>query len=1226
MLAWQYRTALAELQQVQLHMADPSCPCSLGNLNEWCVPKHLLSVASLAQETAAMDSPNFDLWYELGQEATSKHEAARQVLCHQADSVELLDWCRSWRKRIEPLYYGCGQAGQDWQHPDHTVLGEIERQIATMGQPATVPRGERRRLRYQLTEPVHILRAGDPPGVVPPEFQHLRVDTRLVRDPEWLPEAAPVITSPESAQPFFRLMREADREWLMAILVDTRKQVVGLHVVNIGIRSYSIVAVDAVLRAGILANASGIILAHNHPSGDPTPSEDDRKLLRLIKERCPAAGIDILDMIVVGQVTDYTITGEHRLRAPADHPFTVVPPHEPREPVEELRPPELQPRLLQRVPRVIWAEEFLDIGGTFNPDGTVDLYHATTKEKATQILIEGFLRRPADAPDTYGVYLSSSPDVAYDYGDGTLLKVRVRAEDLHLDDAFPGRRLDFFVPTVRGIYRPVSIEAWEPASYERSPRDRIAWQDMTEPQIDALWGWKPFREILLSAVARQASVTVQPTGLLGDQVQLTIGTAGLAGFEREELARAVDRLLPTAKRVYAFGELDLIYIVTLPIREVTPEELIGRPQPIPERPIRPEPGLQPALFQPVISPPVPDPWGSRCRDPMTGQWTISELCPPVPTDPWTPEGHELTWAVGPISPRRFDLVYRAVEARDVIPSHDPFSFEPDRRFPAELQPRLRERKAPRVQVERIAAILDPGLLLEEYHALDRGAPIVGPDMVVESGNGRVMAVIRSRVEHPEVYRNYKEYLLRIAPRYGLDAATIQSMETPVLVRERLTEVVRTDFVAEANATSSISRSTVEIARSDAKLVTTAMLDALEVLEGEGIEDAIRAPRNRRFVGRFLDQLGHEERAALLDAAGDVNQDGVRRIATAIFVRTFEAGDVGLTLAERWFESTEPDVKQVFNGIARSLGPLARMEAMCAANEREPALSIADDLAQVITVYSKLRKLGMRVEDYLAQLQLEVRELNELQEQILIGLHDRRRSAKRIGELLGTYSDLVIASPPPGQITMIALEPPDKAALWAEAMRRTERLPDPELELVPVAQVPRSVRLRQVWGDMGARALGGLAGGFGVAIGAKLAARFVGHLISPPPEPAPLEEYVAIDVGQSYHDVVTLLTEVARAGGGVEATDIPARADRLISKLREQGRLLAVDRDAVCSLVLETEGTWRRHGMLADLATYLLRREASFERAGDWMKARRLRYARETLEALNCGPQLTLFGA
>jgi len=103
------------------------------------------------------------------------------------------------------------------------------------------------------------------------------------------------------------------------------------------------------------------------------------------------------------------------------------------------------------------VEEIESVGSKVNPDGTMTLYHATTREKAKQILSERILRRPSDAPDYYGVYLSTSPTVAEDYGDGSLIQVRIKLEDLHPDDIFPGRRMDFRVETQRGIYKPESL-------------------------------------------------------------------------------------------------------------------------------------------------------------------------------------------------------------------------------------------------------------------------------------------------------------------------------------------------------------------------------------------------------------------------------------------------------------------------------------------------------------------------------------------------------------------------------------------------------------------------------------------------------------------------------------------------------------------------------------------------------------------------------------------------
>jgi len=102
-------------------------------------------------------------------------------------------------------------------------------------------------------------------------------------------------------------------------------------------------------------------------------------------------------------------------------------------------------------------EEILDRGHKINDDGTMVLYHATTADKSAQIKKTGILKRPADAPDDYGVYLSTSPAVSESYGDGTVVKVKVKVRDLYMDDIFPDGRIDFRIPTKMGSFKPINI-------------------------------------------------------------------------------------------------------------------------------------------------------------------------------------------------------------------------------------------------------------------------------------------------------------------------------------------------------------------------------------------------------------------------------------------------------------------------------------------------------------------------------------------------------------------------------------------------------------------------------------------------------------------------------------------------------------------------------------------------------------------------------------------------
>ena len=61
-----------------------------------------------------------------------------------------------------------------------------------------------------------------------------------------------------------------------------------------------------VFRDAIISNASAIILAHNHPSGDPTPSKPDRELTRALTDAGEALHIPIIDHIIIGSISDNT--------------------------------------------------------------------------------------------------------------------------------------------------------------------------------------------------------------------------------------------------------------------------------------------------------------------------------------------------------------------------------------------------------------------------------------------------------------------------------------------------------------------------------------------------------------------------------------------------------------------------------------------------------------------------------------------------------------------------------------------------------------------------------------------------------------------------------------------------------------------------------------------------------------------------------------------------------
>lgn len=93
---------------------------------------------------------------------------------------------------------------------------------------------------------------------------------------------------------------EPDKEHLVAILVDTKRRPICYHVVSVGSLNESIAHPREIFRAAVVASAHSVILMHNHPSGDPSPSEADRRLTRRITEAGELLHIPIGDHVIAG--------------------------------------------------------------------------------------------------------------------------------------------------------------------------------------------------------------------------------------------------------------------------------------------------------------------------------------------------------------------------------------------------------------------------------------------------------------------------------------------------------------------------------------------------------------------------------------------------------------------------------------------------------------------------------------------------------------------------------------------------------------------------------------------------------------------------------------------------------------------------------------------------------------------------------------------------------------
>ena len=94
--------------------------------------------------------------------------------------------------------------------------------------------------------------------------------------------------------------RRWDREHFLVLALDGKNRVLGVEDISTGSLSASLVHPREVLKGLLLANAAAFVLAHNHPSGDPTPSAEDRAITQRLKECGELLGLRLLDHVVLG--------------------------------------------------------------------------------------------------------------------------------------------------------------------------------------------------------------------------------------------------------------------------------------------------------------------------------------------------------------------------------------------------------------------------------------------------------------------------------------------------------------------------------------------------------------------------------------------------------------------------------------------------------------------------------------------------------------------------------------------------------------------------------------------------------------------------------------------------------------------------------------------------------------------------------------------------------------
>ena len=377
-------------------------------------------------------------------------------------------------------------------------------------------------------------------------------------------------------------------------------------------------------------------------------------------------------------------------------------------------------------------------------------------------------------------------------------------------------------------------------------------------------------------------------------------------------------------------------------------------------------------------------------------------------------GHT-TEAFGNDPNKRYSFRTKVVSLDDLIVSNTVGgAVNPD--YDQTLQPRARDRTASQLQIDNVAKNMVPEALLVDFHQLDKGPPITGDDMMVEAGNGRILALRRAKELYPERWAAYQKALGESLEENGIDPADVKGLKNPVLIRERVSKVDRAEFARESNAPSVLQMSPLEKAKQDRRYITPEAFSRFSVGEGQSVDQALRSAANRPFVQKFVGQLPQNERATIMRADGSLNRMGLWRIKAAMFSRTFP-GEAGDRMADTFFESTHHDTKNFENAMGDVLPKMAQAESLIATGRRRSDLSLATDISKAIDMHARLKEMGLPPRKYLAQTTMFKRELTPDQDRLLIAFEKSGRSRKAIRGMLNAYADGVINSPDPRQAAM-----------------------------------------------------------------------------------------------------------------------------------------------------------------------------------------------------------------
>ena len=384
-------------------------------------------------------------------------------------------------------------------------------------------------------------------------------------------------------------------------------------------------------------------------------------------------------------------------------------------------------------------------------------------------------------------------------------------------------------------------------------------------------------------------------------------------------------------------------------------------------------------------------------DKLRGLFTGNRIDAQPPPEGWDADALQPT--PGARTETVFDARDRPIEVEWEVVDIEALVTSDRPGFPPELQPRDRAREGNQRMVRKIVKEFAAARLGASKEA-DRGAPIVGPGMLVESGNGRVTALREVFRSHPDKAAAYRAFLVE----QGFPAAA--DMQTPALIRKRLTPLDPADrqgFVTDANLPATAEFSAQEQAMVDVQYLTPSVFRQLK-------SSQLLNAENAGFVRAFLGEVPESRHGLYLLDNGSLSEPGRLRIENAILARAYGGTDASNLALRRMTESPDNNVRAITKAMVTVAPRWLELREDVASGEVPVMFDITAALVKAVETISMARAKRNGINDVLAQVDIFADQDAQISSDLIRMFYNRKadgsigtaRGQEKIAESLDTY--------------------------------------------------------------------------------------------------------------------------------------------------------------------------------------------------------------------------------